>query len=145
MLFCNCNKIDDELIADAKKGCRLAISRIIAAMENYTAKIAAYYCNKLSYGESYYDDFAQEARIAILHSLDSYEIGKGDFCKYTEYAMRISVRKFINDSYRLIRQPKGKIEKVTKLNKVLAHFAMVEYYHLQMKLLWKRLDSQKLS
>ncbi len=116
--------IDDSLLSEAKCGSRKAIDKLISAMEGVTAHIALYYSSRLSDGEGYYEDFAQEARIAVLKALETYEIGRGSFIQYSQYAMRIAVRKYLNDNYRLIKQPKGKTEKVAKLNRALAHFAL---------------------
>ena len=106
----------DNIVTRAKSGDMDSLNSLVKAIEPAAKKTASYYSNKLTDGESYYDDFVQESRIAALKCLDSFEEGRGSFLKYAEYAMKVALRKYINENYRLIKQPKGKTEKISKLN-----------------------------
>ena len=114
----------DNLIGGAKAGNRSSLNLLVKAMEPIAQKTASYYSGRLADGESFYDDFVQESRIAVIKCLDGFESGRGSFLRYAEYAMKVAVRKYINENYRLIKQPKGKTEMVKKLNKALAFYAM---------------------
>lgn len=114
----------EEIIKNAKSGNKAASVILVEYLEPLAKKVAGYYRNKLSDGDTYYDDFFQEARIAILNAIDRFEIGKGNFTYFAENAMRMGIRKYLTDNYRVIKQPKGRIEKVVKLNKAYHELAL---------------------
>lgn len=114
----------ESILKDAKEGKRSAIELIVEYYEPLTRKVASYFKNKLSDGDSFYDDFLQEARISILSSIEKFEIGKGQFAYFAEYAMRVSIRAYLNNNYRTIKQPKGRNEKIVKLNKAYSELAL---------------------
>ncbi len=117
------NQIEN-ILRDAKEGKRSAIELIVEYYEPLARKVAAYFKNRLPDGDNHYDDFLQEARISILSAIDKFEIGKGQFAYFAEYAMRVGIRSYLNNNYRTIKQPKGRNEKVVKLNKAFSELAL---------------------
>ncbi len=115
----------ENILREAKDGKRSAIELVIEYYEPLARKVATYFKNRLSDGDSHYDDFLQEARISLLSSIDKFEIDKGgQFTYFAEYAMKVSIRSYLNNNYRTIKQPKGRNEKVVKLNKAYSALAL---------------------
>lgn len=114
----------ENILREAKEGKRDSIELVLEYYEPLTRKVATYFKNKLSDGDSYYDDFLQEARISILSSIKKFVIGKGQFSLFAEYAMKVSIRTYLNNNYRMIKQPKGRNEKVVKLNKAYSALSL---------------------
>lgn len=113
----------DLLAMEAKSGNQNAKEELVKRLFAKACKVAGEFVCKLSESESLFEDYRNEALLGVLKCLDSYDFSKGSFLRYSDYAMRVGIRDFINKNQRMITQPKNVTEKVSKYLKACKRLA----------------------
>lgn len=85
-------------------------------MNSFISKCA---CPYIAIAEQYKDDMLNEARIAFLKSIKSFNYNENGFYNYVKTGICIAMRDYLKNNIRLIRIPNNKIEKYLKIRKVI--------------------------